>query len=388
MERHRPSLTSRGAFALAAVPISAFAGLIVGAEELVLLSLALLSLLVGGALQCGVRAGRARGNMRMAVRLESSDAEVGGTLTMAVELTGAGRGGAVPTWLEDPSDSWQRVGRSTPVEAGPPRPNPTSALPVPGTDSGGATTLRFAVPTAHRGVFTLTGLRLWCFDSFGLVSQLVAAGPSATVTIHPVPAIVEVTDDLLRGEEGPESTQLVASSAHLRRDNFGDFAGLRPYVPGDRLRLLYWPALARTGELMVRDFEDVAPRRVHVVVDVRPLIGYRGTEAVLAAAAGVGLQVLAQGATLELSTSSGERIGIGPGSLSDMALLRSIAAIESTPPPPQSGRRRRRRLPTVHVAPGDLGFAAQGGLVLVITTEGGMHTLPSTLHYTHVVLAK
>ena len=93
--------------------------------------------------------------------------------------------------------------------------------------------------------------------------------------------------------------------ARRGHDSLGDFSGIRPYIPGDRLRLLYWPALARRGELMVRDFEDSGSHRVQVVADVRPLLGASGCESVLATAAGVGLQALARGSVVELSTTAG-----------------------------------------------------------------------------------
>jgi uncharacterized protein (DUF58 family) len=368
-------------------PTSAVAGFLLGAEELVLLSLALVTLLAGGALQSAHRARRARGHWRLSVQLAGSDAEAGRPLAMLVALAADGPGGSVPIWLEDPKPCWRRISRSAGDAVKRPLPNPSSALPVPRLDGDGSATFEFLAPTEYRGVYALTGLRLWCFDSVGLFSQLVGLGPSATITVHPVATEVELTDELLRGREGPEENHPVASTTPTRRDNFGDFAGLRPYVPGDRLRLLYWPALARTGELMVRDFEDIAPRRVHVVVDVRPLIGYRGTEAVLAAAAGVGLQVLAHGATLELSTSSGEQIAIGPGAHGDTALLRAIAAIESTPPPATIGRRAGRRTQAPPNQPIAHGFATFGGSPLVITTHGGANALPNSLGFSDLIIA-
>jgi uncharacterized protein (DUF58 family) len=63
----------------------------------------------------------------------------------------------------------------------------------------------------------------------------------------------------------------------------GILSGVREYVPGDRLRLLHWPTMARTGELMVRDFEVPRPRKVTVLVDTRTdEIGTYGMERALA----------------------------------------------------------------------------------------------------------
>ncbi len=52
----RLSLTTRGAFAIGIAPSSAIAGFVLGAEELVLLSVALFALLACGFIQCTARA--------------------------------------------------------------------------------------------------------------------------------------------------------------------------------------------------------------------------------------------------------------------------------------------------------------------------------------------
>jgi uncharacterized protein (DUF58 family) len=386
MAQRRLTLTTRGALALTAVPVSAAAGAVLGAEELVLLAIALATMLACGFVQSAYRAARARTNWRVTLALATGAAEVDGLLPLTVTLAAAGRGGAVPTWLEDPELGWSRVHRDGPPGRVPSRlPSPSLAVRVPQLDSGAVAEFRFAAPTESRGVFTRRGLRLWCFDSFGLVANVVATGPSTTITVHPVPAAVALGDELLRGEPG-DSPHPPPSSARPRRDSFGDFSGLRPYVPGDRLRLLYWPALARTGELMVRDFEDAGPHRVHVVADVRPLIGEVGIERVLAAAAGVGLEVLAQGSVLELSTTAGEQVAIGPGPLGEQALLRSIAGVE-TATGSSSRRWRARRRRSTRPPAGERELHAVAGTPLVITTAEGAEAMPAALEFGHLVIA-
>jgi Protein of unknown function DUF58 len=393
------SLTTRGVIAVCLAPISAVAGVLVGAEEFVLVAIALATLVLCGAVQSSYRAGRARGGggWRVSVALAAPDAEVDSLLGMTVVLAASGsepgsgagsvssRSAEIPIWLEDPQQCWG---------PGRPRlPNPSLVLPVSLPEGEDQVQLHFLAPTEQRGIFKLRGPRVWCFDSFGLVAQLVAVGPTATISVYPVPLVVELGEDVLGGDPGLDDLQPLARLRQPRRDSFGDFAGLRTYVPGDRLRLLYWPALARSGELMVRDFEDDGPRRVHVVADVRALIGEPGHESVLATVAGVGLLVLAQGSIVELSTTSGERVAIGPGPLGDLALLRAIANIETVAPIPASGStstRWRRR-------PGRGGTPVRGtderelrpfaGSPVVVTTESGLHALPASFGFAHVVVA-
>jgi len=387
MVQRRLTLTTRGVIAVCLAPISAVAGVLLGAEELVLVAVGLATLLVSGLAQSAYRASRARNNWRISVELSANEAEVDSTLALTVTLAGADRRGDGPVWLEDPEHCWERVTRT--VSAAPSRlgkPNPSVVLRVSPLEGDAHSPRRFLAPTESRGVFALRGMRLWCFDSFGLVAQLVAVGPSATITVHPVPLVVELGEEALRGDQQTEGNQPIARLTHPRRDSFGDFAGLRAYVPGDRLRLLYWPALARSGELMVRDFEDDGPHRVHVVADVRPLVGEEGAESVLATVAGVGLLVLAQGSVVELSTTSGERMAIGPGPLGATALLRAIAGIETVAPSvvPRWWTRRRT-------------MAASGAdhheihptsrTPLIVTTASGVRSLPGAFGLAHVVIA-
>jgi uncharacterized protein (DUF58 family) len=392
MASRRLTLTTRGVVALGLIPLSAVAGALLGAEEFVLLAFGLGALLLSGLIQSAYRAGVARTNWRVGITLASTETEVGGPLEMAVTLAAAGRGGVTPVRFEDPEQLWERVGRTTPPErARPRRPSPSHAVRVPPVPSGATAELRFAVPTVRRGVFVLPELRLWCFDSIGLIAQRVAVGPRATVVVHPVPAGVEVRDEVLRGDSGSEDTPHLPAYSVPKRDSFGDFSGIRDYVPGDRLRLLWWPALARNGDLMVRDFEDSGPHRVHVVADVRALIGDSGCESVLATVAGVGLAVLARGSVVELSTTAGERIAIGPGPLGPGALLRAIAGVESAGevaprrrwPGRWSGRRRAIGSP----GGSERDFHLVAGTPVVVTTAAGARALPGSLGFAHLVLA-
>jgi hypothetical protein len=387
------SLTTRGVIALCIAPISAAAGVIVGAEEFVLVAIALATLVVTGVAQSAYRARRARGSWRVSVALAVLDAEVDSSVavTVTVALSGSGSGSGrradVPLWLEDPHQCWGPAGRAP---AGRPRrrlANPSLVLPVSLPEGADPVQLRSFAPTERRGVFSLRGLRLWCFDSFGLVAQLVAVGPSATITVYPVPLVVELGEDVLRGDRAADDLQPIARLSHPRRDSFGDFSGLRAYVPGDRLRLLYWPALARSGELMVRDFEDDGPHRVHVVADVRAFIGESGHESVLATVAGVGLLVLAQGSVVELSTTSGERVAIGPGPLGDLALLRAIANIETVAPASASSRWRVRRRRAASPGLDERELRPTAGSPVVVTTEVGLRALPASFGFAHVVVA-
>jgi uncharacterized protein (DUF58 family) len=376
------------------IPVSALAGALLGAEELVLAAIALSVLVAFGLAQIAVRTTRGRGDWRLSVQLPAGDAEAGGTLALLVAVTAPDRTGSAPVWLEEPRRCWRRVARASGSGDGTRSrrqalASPATVVRVPAMGSGGTASFSFPAPTLSRGVFALLPLRLWCPDSLGLVTRLLGTGPSTTISVHPGPVSIELSDDLLYGE--PADSASLAAVAAPKRDSFGDFSGLRPYVPGDRLRLLYWPALARDGELVVRDFDDDGSHRVRVVADTRPLIGGPGCESVLATAASVGLQALARGSLVELSTTGGALIAIGPGPDGPRGLLRAVAHLEVGGEPAtaswRSWRRRRRRgrqagtrAPTQNLPP-------TAGRHLIVTTADGARTLPSTLGLADLVIA-
>lgn len=372
----RPRLTGRGLLALSLAPLSALAGVLLGAEELVLLAVALGAFLAVGLVQCGGRGARAGGHWRLVVRLDSADVQRGSDSALSVVATATGRAGRVPVRLEDPSEVWERM-RSNPAQPTPRRSvlrwsGPGHTLSLPRLDDGGSVTMRFSAPTAERGVFRLPGVTLWCVDALGLFAVPVAQGPGAAITVLPIPQAVPVPHQLLLGEPwGDETPDTAVRQIRIRQD-LGDFAGLRTYVPGDRLRLIYWPALARTGDLLVRDFEDTSPRRLHLVADVRPHLGHRGIEAVLAAVAAVGLEALAAGTTIELATGVSLPVALSPGPAADLTWLRLLASLDTEPSGPRGG--------------GATNPAAGRSHQLVVTTPGGANSLTGILRSGYLVV--
>ena len=84
--------------------------------------------------------------------------------------------------------------------------------------------------------------------------------------------------------------------------------GVREYLDGDPIRSVHWPATARTGVVMVREFEG--PRRPIVVV----IADLRGPdpEGVASRAAGMADDALRQGARVQLATAEVDGPHIGP----------------------------------------------------------------------------
>lgn len=115
----------------------------------------------------------------------------------------------------------------------------------------------FAVPTRRRGVITIGPLRSVKVDPFGLYRRERNWTERATLFVHPrtVPVGAQATG-FLRDIEGVTSHNLTSSDVA--------FHALREYVPGDDLRTVHWRTTARTGRLMVRQFEET--RRSHLLI--------------------------------------------------------------------------------------------------------------------------
>jgi uncharacterized protein (DUF58 family) len=157
-----------------------------------------------------------------------------------------------------------------------------------------------------------------------------------------------------------------------------DLSSLRPYVPGDHLNRLHWPALARTGELVVRDFTAPESGRLALLVDLRPSAhGASSFEATIARVAALGSRALADGVALELCTSAGERLEIPAGLHGRLALVRALALLGPTNPPTSSALRWTGR------TAGSAVWAAAGvgdeNMVLVTTDAGAASALPEVL---------
>jgi hypothetical protein len=332
---------------LSVVPLSvvlALVGAAFGVEEFVLLAVAGVSLLgVGGLTLCWqVR------RVRRALHLEVDRA--GGELFVgddaAVTLVGVNRGrhtlpalwvaggerwavshpgltstGVVPPPI--PGDSfeaapgWARRLRGwlgAPIQAG-------TWRPVPALAPAEHWRLSIPVSTRSRGLWSLGPVALWCTDPLGLTAWPVGAAPVSRMVVFPVPLALDPAD-LPTGEGAPARPSAGFEGPPAWTAGGDEFGGLRPYVPGDRLTRLHWPALARSGQLLSRHFvEHQDP--LELLIDTRPW----KIDAAAAGAAGIGTVALSEGRPVTLSTGAGERLVVAPGPLGRAQLLRALALV-------------------------------------------------------------
>jgi uncharacterized protein (DUF58 family) len=128
---------------------------------------------------------------------------------------------------------------------------------VPGLAPGHVVERELIVPTDRRGRLRLGPVRTLRADPIGLVRRELIWTDALEVTVHPRTIDIPSTSSgLVRDLEGQPTRDLTPSDLA--------FHALREYVPGDDRRHIHWKSTAKTGALMVRQFEET--RRSHLVV--------------------------------------------------------------------------------------------------------------------------
>ena len=169
---------------------------------------------------------------------------------------------------------------------------------------GGAGTREIQVPILfeRRGLYELGPALMRTVDPFGLLRFVQRSGERTEAVVYP--NVFELRGFPVRGRKGEMG---VAGSFAQQGD---EFSGLREYRRGDDKRHIHWKSVARTGELVVKEFSRNAPRRHAVVLDLQ-IAGIRVPEAEVedaVSAAGSVLRYLArEGLPLRLLCSDKER---------------------------------------------------------------------------------
>ncbi|HKC22496.1 MAG TPA: DUF58 domain-containing protein [Gaiellaceae bacterium] len=118
--------------------------------------------------------------------------------------------------------------------------------------------LRFRLRCARWGAFRVGRIYLRAHDPFGLFVHETTLDRRQPLKVYPSEEHVR---DLLK----PLETQVFAGNHVAREKGEGiEFADLRPFVPGDRIRHVNWRATARRGELWIN--EHHAERNADVVL--------------------------------------------------------------------------------------------------------------------------
>ncbi|MGI8758055.1 MAG: DUF58 domain-containing protein [Acidimicrobiales bacterium] len=255
----------------------------------------------------GLWSALATARVRVVVTSATSDAVVGQPVTVDVSLTGWRR----PVLVRMPSPAG-----ATQVRA---------ELPTVGT-------LEAVAP--GRGVFTGVVVEVASKAPLGLLGmtrrravplpQPLAIGP------RPVPCPDAPFPPPDRTGGGAAAVRV---GAELVR-------GVRDHRTGDPLRLVHWPATARTGRLVVKELEDSLELRATLVLVVDLGGGGPAAETAAGQASWIATEALRRGFQVVLATREPQGPVTGPVA-SPLAVSRRLArAVPGAPAPPPDGERR------------------------------------------------
>ncbi|HEX3764970.1 MAG TPA: DUF58 domain-containing protein [Kofleriaceae bacterium] len=190
----------------------------------------------------------------------------------------------------------------------------------------------------RRGLYTLTGYRVATKFPFALFRK--SRDVDAPLEVLVYPARVMVPRPAPRTEARGEATA-------NRTGRRGDFFGLREHRAGDDRRDVHWRSSARTGRLLVREYEDEHARRVAIAVDnalpdavrdaaadgaITPEVEAQvaSVERAISVAASLAAVYLEAGWTIELC-ARGCRIPPGAGRNQEARIARALALLPYAP---------------------------------------------------------
>ncbi|HYM50410.1 MAG TPA: DUF58 domain-containing protein [Candidatus Limnocylindrales bacterium] len=143
----------------------------------------------------------------------------------------------------------------------------------PGIELGGGRVHRVTLPPGHPvglrlqvtanrwGLYDVSRLRLRWRDPLWLLPQEGSAGFGLVLRVYPRP-------EALRALIRPAETQVFAGNQVARARGDGiEFAEIRAYVPGDRVRHINWHATGRRGALQVNDLHPERNSEVILFLD-------------------------------------------------------------------------------------------------------------------------
>lgn len=197
----------------------------------------------------------------------------------------------------------------------------TASFTLPPLRGGEAVTQRFRVPTQRRGLVKVGPAHSVQGDPFSLTGRETRWTEVLELYVHPrtVPLPGRQTG-FVHDLEGHASAHISAADMN--------FHALRPYVPGDDRRHVHWLSTARTGSLMVRQFEESRMSRVTVALDTAraSYLDDEEFELGVSVAASVSLQSLYAESPLTLLTPKETLVSVTPSRTLDELSVVEVSA--------------------------------------------------------------
>jgi len=196
---------------------------------------------------------------------------------------------------------------------------------------GGRLSWRVQTVCRARGRFRLGPAELRAGDPFGLFERRLPVSGAATVVVYPattpLPGLPLPGGALLGGSNRRQRTDQITPNA----------AGVREYVPGDALSRIHWLSSARTGHLMVKEFEPDPISDLWIALDMHAAVqageGPESTEEyAVHAAASIARHFLASGWAVGLLSCAEQHHDLPPerGDRQMIKMLEELAVIRAS----------------------------------------------------------
>ncbi len=213
-------------------------GGLLGWLELRVAGLAGLVLVLLGAL---LTIGRPR--LQVSLQIPGSHVTVGQRASGRILVRNAGRRRTLPGSINLP------IGRQL------------ASLGLPSLTVGAQHAADFVIPTRRRSVVTIGPAQSVQGDPFGLMGRDAQWTDLIEFFVHPATVSLPGRQTGFVHDLEGHPTQKLSSSDM-------SFHALREYVPGDDRRHVHWRSSAKTGSLMVRQFEETRQSRIAVAIDL------------------------------------------------------------------------------------------------------------------------
>lgn len=136
-----------------------------------------------------------------------------------------------------------------------------ASIGLPSLSATGEQAQSFVIPTDRRSVVEVGPALSVQGDPFGLTGRESLWTPSVEVFVHPRTVNLPGRQTGFFHDLEGHTTQKLSNSDM-------SFHALREYVPGDDRRHIHWRSSARTGDLMVRQFEETRQSRIAIALDL------------------------------------------------------------------------------------------------------------------------
>lgn len=166
----------------------------------------------------------------------------------------------------------------------------------------GDATVEVAVRSNRWGRRSVGGAVVAAESSFGAFRFGPVSVPALPLDTLPLPALFDNAAPV------PDPQGLVGANHSRRQGDGTEFATIRPFATGDRLRRVHWPVSLRTGRLHVAATYVDVDTHVQIVVDATSDVG--ASEGIDGEASSLDRTVRAAGALAEHFLRRGDRVGL------------------------------------------------------------------------------